>query len=205
MATGNAAGAARLDKKQQLQRDHLASLVDKAINLAPRRISYFDKVVRELERSEEVDLVIAVDRVKVEERSYIMEALDAAIQLEALAPGTRPSAQDDIQGHFDEFEAVAMRALQAESAARRAASNQAAAGGGNAGDGGAASNAGTSKRVASVLKPEKLEGDATISEFKDWRRKWEDYYLASKMADLDIAEQEAYLHNCLSGQVIQTL
>ena len=123
MATGNAAGAARLDKKQQLQRDHLATVIDRAINLAPRRISYFDKLVHELERSKVVGQIVGVDEAKAEERAYLMEALDATIQLEMLAPGTRPTAKDDIQGFFDEFEEVAIRAHQAAGVARQEASS----------------------------------------------------------------------------------
>lgn len=60
-------------------------------------------------------------------------------------------------------------------------------------------------KFQTTLKPEKLELDASIADFRNFRTQFEDYYAANKMERLPIREQRAHLRSCLDTKVQDTV
>jgi transposase InsO family protein len=55
------------------------------------------------------------------------------------------------------------------------------------------------------LKPDDLEAEATLADFKRWRRQFEDFFAANKMDRYSVRDQRAHLRSCLSTKVQITL
>jgi hypothetical protein len=56
-----------------------------------------------------------------------------------------------------------------------------------------------------TLKPEDLDLEATIADFKRWRKQFEDFYAANQMDKLEPREQCAHLRSCMTTKVQYTL
>lgn len=68
--------------------------------------------------------------------------------------------------------------------------------------------AGTSKhtnKVLSALKPDELVANSSLTDFKQWRLQFDDYYNANGMENFGHREQRAHLRSCLSVHVQNTL
>ncbi|KAG1665529.1 Beta-taxilin [Nymphon striatum] len=61
------------------------------------------------------------------------------------------------------------------------------------------------RRFLTTLKPDDLEIDTTLSDFKRWRKQFEDYYYANQMDRMNHAEQRAHLRSCMSLKVQNTV
>ncbi|KAG1656367.1 Transmembrane channel-like protein 5 [Nymphon striatum] len=61
------------------------------------------------------------------------------------------------------------------------------------------------RRFLTTLKPDDLEIDTTLSDFKRWRKQFEDYYYANQMERMNHAEQRAHLRSCMSLKVQNTV
>jgi len=53
-------------------------------------------------------------------------------------------------------------------------------------------------KIASDLKPEALQVDASAADLRQWKRQFQAFYSASNLASLKMADQIAYLETCLS-------
>ncbi|QQP54221.1 Uncharacterized protein FKW44_006983 [Caligus rogercresseyi] len=60
-------------------------------------------------------------------------------------------------------------------------------------------------KFMTTLKPDTLEIDATIAQFRNFRIQFDDYYTANRMELLPIREQRAHLRSCLSSKVQETI
>ena len=60
-------------------------------------------------------------------------------------------------------------------------------------------------RVCHDLKPWELSANATPSEFRRWRRKYEQYYLGSDIGVTNIPGQQATISGCVDRQLEQHL
>ena len=49
------------------------------------------------------------------------------------------------------------------------------------------------------LKPDKLSHDATIANFRTWKKQFRAYYDAAQLGSLPRSQQQAYLNNCLDN------
>ena len=66
--------------------------------------------------------------------------------------------------------------------------------------------AGTAKvRVRHDLKPWELSASATPSEFRRWRRKYEQYYLGSDICFTNLPGQQATILGCVDRELEQPL
>jgi hypothetical protein len=62
----------------------------------------------------------------------------------------------------------------------------------------AAPRATPAPKIASALKPDLLQTDASASDLRQWKRQFEAFYSASNLASFKMADQIAYLETCLS-------
>ena len=60
-------------------------------------------------------------------------------------------------------------------------------------------------RVRHDLKPWELSANATPSEFRRWRRKYEQYYLGSDIGVTNIPGQQATISGCVDKELEQHL
>lgn len=60
-------------------------------------------------------------------------------------------------------------------------------------------------RINTALKPEELQADGTLADFKVWRTGFDDFYASNRMDKFPHREQRAYLRGCLDMKVIQIM
>lgn len=60
-------------------------------------------------------------------------------------------------------------------------------------------------RINTTLKPDELQADGTLADFKVWRKGFGDYYSSNQMKDFPHREQRACLRGCLDVKVIQIM
>lgn len=63
----------------------------------------------------------------------------------------------------------------------------------------------TPAKFSTALKPDKLEAEASLAQYKAWREAFESYYEANAMAALTQKEQRAHLRSCLSDEMALTV
>lgn len=61
------------------------------------------------------------------------------------------------------------------------------------------------KRCDNTLKPDALELESSLDDFKHWRKQFEAFYQTNHMDHMPIAEQRAHLEACMSKKVTNTI
>ena len=120
-STGGTGTTAKLGKQQRLQHDQLAEVVDSALNHLPSRLGRLSRAIDNLERDREVADIPGAEKAVETQETFVEQAVDAAIELDRLAPGYRPQARAALEAHRDTLDGLFDRMTRCCNQARRTA------------------------------------------------------------------------------------
>ena len=60
-------------------------------------------------------------------------------------------------------------------------------------------------RINTSLKPESLDAETSLADFRVWKKKFKDFFKSNKMETFEQADQRAHLHGCMTSSMINTM